>query len=78
MSEPREPRSNGPEAVDVVAVLLIFAVIVFFSLVHVVLLPFVFSAVTAFVLAPLVDWLAKYAFRRKSWLRLRFSLSCWV
>ncbi len=62
MSEPREPRSeNGAsEAVDVVAVLLIaFAVIVFFYLIHVVLLPFVFSAVTAFVLTPLVDWLAK-------------------
>jgi len=59
MSEPREPPSAS-EAVDVVAVLLIaFAVIVFFYLIHVVLLPFVFSAVTAFVLSPLVDWLAK-------------------
>ena len=63
MTEPREPRSeNGvaSEAVDVVAVLLIaFAVIVFFYLIHVVLLPFVFSAVAAFLLTPFVDWLAK-------------------
>ncbi|HZZ60861.1 MAG TPA: AI-2E family transporter [Roseiarcus sp.] len=62
MNEPREPHSenDASEAVDVVAVLIIaLAVIVFFYLIHVVLLPFVFSAVTAFVLTPLVDWLAK-------------------
>ncbi len=62
MTEPREPQSeNGAsEAVDVVAVLLIaFVVIVFFYFIHLVLLPFVFSAVTAFVLTPFVDWLAK-------------------
>jgi predicted PurR-regulated permease PerM len=62
MNEPREQHSENDlsEAVDVVAVLIIaLAVIVFFYLIHVVLLPFVFSAVTAFVLTPLVDWLAK-------------------
>ncbi len=62
MNEPREPHSenDASEAIDVVAVLIIaLAVIVFFYLIHVVLLPFVFSAVTAFVLSPLVDWLAK-------------------
>ena len=62
MTEPRHPRSESgaSEAVDVVAVLLIaFAVITFFYFIHLVLLPFVFSAVTAFVLTPFVDWLAK-------------------
>jgi predicted PurR-regulated permease PerM len=61
MSEPRHKGSeNGAsEAVDVVAVLLIaLAVIVFFYFIHIVLLPFVFSAVIAFVLTPLIDWLA--------------------
>ncbi len=62
MTEPRdpEPENDVSEAVDVVAVLLIaFAVIVFFYFIQFVLLPFAFSAVTAFVLTPLVDWLAK-------------------
>jgi predicted PurR-regulated permease PerM len=60
MNEPREPENDASEAIDVVAVLIIaLAVIVFFYFIHVVLLPFVFSAVTAFVLTPLVDWLAK-------------------
>jgi len=62
MTEPRHPRSESgaSEAVDVVAVLLIaFALIVFFYFIHLVLLPFVFSAVTALVLTPLIDWLAK-------------------
>ncbi len=62
MREAREPQSenSASQAVDVVAVLLIvFAIIVFFYLIHVVLLPFVFSAVAAFLLTPLVDWLAK-------------------
>lgn len=46
-------------AVDLVAVLLIaFAIAVFFYLIHVVLLPFVFSGVTAFLLTPLIDRLA--------------------
>jgi predicted PurR-regulated permease PerM len=62
MTEPRDLRSGSgaSEAVDVVAVLLIaFAVVVFFYFIHLVLLPFVFSAVAAFVLTPFVDWLAK-------------------
>ncbi len=62
MRQPRKPQpeSGVAEAVDVVAVLLIaLAVIVFFYLIHVVLLPFVFSAVIAFVLTPVIDWLAK-------------------
>ena len=62
MREAREPQSenSASQAVDVVAVLLIvFAIIVFFYLIHVVLLPFVFSAVAAFLLTPLVDWMAK-------------------
>src|SRR5208337_3975589 len=56
-TEPRdpEPENDVSEAVDVVAVLLI----VFFYFIQFVLLPFAFSAVTAFVLTPLVDWLAK-------------------
>jgi predicted PurR-regulated permease PerM len=61
MSEPRHKGSeNGAsEAVDVVAVLLIaLAIIVFFYFIRIVLLPFVFSAVIAFVLTPLIDWLA--------------------
>lgn len=62
MTEPREPQpdTGASEAIDLVAVLLIaFAVMVFFYLIHIVLLPFVLSAVTAFVLTPLVDWLAR-------------------
>jgi predicted PurR-regulated permease PerM len=62
MREPGEPTpENGvSEAVDLVAVLIIaFAVIVFFYFIHIVLLPFVISGVTAFILTPLVDWLAK-------------------
>lgn len=61
MREPGEPISESgvSEAVDLVAVLLIaFAVIVFFYFIHIVLLPFVISGVTAFILTPLVDWLA--------------------
>jgi predicted PurR-regulated permease PerM len=62
MREPGEPTpENGvSEAVDLVAVLIIaFAVIVFFYFIHIVLLPFVISGVTAFILTPLVDWLSK-------------------
>jgi predicted PurR-regulated permease PerM len=56
----RQPAKDPSEAVDVVAVLLIaFAIIVFFYMIHLVLLPFVFSAATAFVLTPFVDWLAR-------------------
>lgn len=55
----REPENAASMAVDVVAVLLVlFAVIVFFYLIHTVLLPFVFAAVAAFLLTPVVDWLA--------------------
>lgn len=47
------------KGVDLVAVLLIaFAVIVFFYLIHLVLLPFALAGGAAFVLTPVVDWLA--------------------
>ena len=62
MTEFRNPESEdgASEAVDLVAILLIvFAIAVFFYFIHIVLLPFVFSAVTAFVLTPAIDWLAK-------------------
>jgi predicted PurR-regulated permease PerM len=62
MTEIHDPdsKSGASEAIDLVAVLLIaFAIIVFFYFIRVVLLPFVFSAVTAFVLTPVIDWLAK-------------------
>ena len=62
MTERRDhqPETDASEAVDVVAVLLIaLAIMIFFYMIHIVLLPFVFSAVTAFVLTPVVDWLAK-------------------
>ncbi len=56
----QKPRDGAAQAVDVVAVLLIvLSVLVFFSLIHLVLLPFVFAAAVAFVLTPLVDWIAK-------------------
>jgi predicted PurR-regulated permease PerM len=52
--------NSAAEAVDLVAVLLIaFAIAVFFYLIHIVLLPFVFSAALALVLSPAVDWLAR-------------------
>ena len=62
MTEPQQPRpeNDASEAVDVVAVLLIaFAITVFIYFIHIVLLPFVVSGVTAFILTPFVDWLAK-------------------
>ncbi len=61
MSDGDEPDSEGEAAqsVNTVAVLLIaFAVLLFFYLIHIVLLPFVLAGAVAFVLTPLVDWLS--------------------
>lgn len=45
--------------IDMVAVLLIaFAILTFFYLIHVVLLPFVIAAALAYILTPLIDFLA--------------------
>src|SRR5262249_11820219 len=63
MSGPGNPEQrDDTEAVDLVAVLMIaFAVALFFYLVHVILLPFVFSAVLALVLSPVVNWRGRAA-----------------
>jgi len=60
MNKPADPETKAvAKGVDLVAVLLIaFAGFVFFYLIHLVLLPFIFSAGVAFVLTPAVDWLA--------------------
>jgi predicted PurR-regulated permease PerM len=51
--------SDAATGVNVVAVLLtVFAILVFFYLIHIVLLPFVLAGAVAFVLTPIVDWMA--------------------
>ena len=62
MSDEDKSDSEGEAAqsVNTVAVLLIaFAVLLFFYLIHIVLLPFVLAGAIAFVLSPLVDWLSR-------------------
>jgi predicted PurR-regulated permease PerM len=54
----RTPSATIPPARDVIAALLIaFAVLTFFYLIHVVLLPFVLAGAVAYIFTPLVDWL---------------------
>ena len=62
MSAAQDPNGERDAAVSVntVAVLLIvFAILLLFYLIHAVLLPFVLAGGGAFVLTPLVDWLSR-------------------
>jgi predicted PurR-regulated permease PerM len=56
----QQGESGAAEGVNTVAVLLVvFAILLFFYLIHFVLLPFVVAGVSALVLTPVVDWAAR-------------------